>query len=70
MKSAAMTGLERMVAQRLLEGTDPWHGARAVGSGKVSKALGRLNRKGLARYYEGDWHLTPEGHRALELARR
>ena len=64
-----MTGLERLVAQRLRDNVDPWAGTGGVGSRKVSGALGRLYRKGFAAYAHGRWCLTSAGGAALDLAR-
>jgi hypothetical protein len=70
-----MTKLELAVARRLLEDQDPWAGVLGVGSRKVSGALGRLQRKGLANYgylspesQDIGWRLTPTGRDEVTAA--
>ena len=70
MAGVRITALERMVADRLSKGTDPWHNTGGIGSRKVSAALGRLENKGIAELVDARWRLTAAGRAALELARR
>lgn len=45
------TDLERGVLADIIAKRDPWRGNRGVGSRRVSQAIGRLVRKGLAFYF-------------------
>ena len=69
---AKMTDLEAKVAERVRMLRDPWDGTSGMAgvSGRVSGALGRLQRKGFVNYVFADgrheYVLTPEGREVLD----